>query len=680
MTAAGRRVLVCSCEDTMPLHGAAVAQACGGERPVEARQLCRSQTELFRRALEGSAVVTVACTQEAPVFRDIAEEAGFAGDLAFVNVREHAGWSSEAKAAGPKTAALIAAAAEPMPPTPFTSLESQGVLLVYGRDSVAIEAGRRLADTLDVTVMLSRPVDVQPPREGSLALARGTIVGATGRLGAFELRVDDVAAPSPSSRQALVFGPARNGLTSRADILLDLSGGRPLFPAHELRPGYLRADPQDGTAVERAIHEAAQLVGTFDRPRYIAFDADLCAHARSRRTGCTRCLDLCPTGAITPAGDHVSIDPAICAGCGACAGVCPTGAARYALPPAEAVIRRLRTLLVTYAEAGGREPVVLVHDGEHGEDLIDALARFGDGLPAHVLPLRVNEITQLDLAFLLSALALGARQVRLLARARPRHDQSGLERTLATAEAIAGGLGYGPERLGIIGADDPDRLAEALRALPAGGGTGRPSRFRPMGGGRDLLKVAIRETGVAAPVPAVAPIALPEKAPLGRIDVRVDGCTLCLACVSACPVGALSDNPDRPMLRFQEDLCVQCGLCAATCPEKVITLEPRLDLAAWAAGPVVVKEEEPFPCISCGKPFAPRSTIERIVSKLEGRHWMFAGDLAKRTSVLKMCETCRVEVVVNESFDPHAGPVRPAPRTSEDYLRERERKGEDPLG
>jgi hypothetical protein len=35
-------------------------------------------------------------------------------------------------------------------------------------------------------------------------------------------------------------------------------------------------------------------------------------------------------------------------------------------------------------------------------------------------------------------------------------------------------------------------------------------------------------------------------------------------------------------------------------------------------------------------------------------------------------------VVVNESFDPHAAPQRPAPRTTEDYLRERE-KGDDPL-
>src|SRR3546814_11012440 len=66
-------------------------------------------------------------------------------------------------------------------------------------------------------------------------------------------------------------------------------------------------------------------------------------------------------------------------------------------------------------------------------------------------------------------------------------------------------------------------------------------------------------------------------APFGRIAVDTAGCTLCLACVSACPTGALHDDENRPWLGFREEACVQCGLCRATCPEKVIALEPRLN-------------------------------------------------------------------------------------------------------
>ncbi|MBN9619126.1 MAG: DEAD/DEAH box helicase, partial [Actinobacteria bacterium] len=78
-------------------------------------------------------------------------------------------------------------------------------------------------------------------------------------------------------------------------------------------------------------------------------------------------------------------------------------------------------------------------------------------------------------------------------------------------------------------------------------------------------------------------IVLPDGAPFGAVTVNVEGCTLCLSCVSACPTGALSDDPERPMLRFTEDACVQCGLCKATCPEKVITLTPQIDFRAATA-------------------------------------------------------------------------------------------------
>ena len=69
---------------------------------------------------------------------------------------------------------------------------------------------------------------------------------------------------------------------SRCDIVLDLSGGTPLFSAHDLRDGYLRADPGDPAAVLRAVLKARDLVGTFDKPRYITFTEDLCAHSRSQ--------------------------------------------------------------------------------------------------------------------------------------------------------------------------------------------------------------------------------------------------------------------------------------------------------------------------------------------------------------------------------------------------------------
>jgi ferredoxin len=649
----------------------AVARCHRGAKVVSGRELCRAEMERARTSLAEGTPVTIACTQEAPLFRELAGEQG---DVTFVNIRETAGWSREGSKAGAKIAALLAAAAEPMPESALVSLDSEGVVLVYGRDEQAIEAGKLLENRLDVTVLLTRPGDVAPPLVTDFPVVKGTIRSAQGRLGAFELVVDDYAVPLPSSRASLAFATSREGAVSHCDIILDLSGGPALFPAADLRDGYVRADPGDPAALLRAVLKAGDLVGTFDKPRYITFNEHLCAHSRSRIVGCHRCLDLCPTGAITPAGNHVAIDPLICAGCGQCAAACPTGAASYALPPTDALLRKLRTLLTTYEQAGGTQPIVLLHDQDHGTPLIAALARHGDGLPANVLPVVVNELTQVGLEAIAAAFAYGATALRFVTRARPRHDMTGLTRTLTLAEQILSGLGFGSGRAGTIETDDPEALGDALRAIQPAQPVSHAATFQPVGAKRDVLRLALRELHHVAPAPVdVVPLA--AEAPFGAIEVNVEGCTLCLACVSACPTGALVDDPDRPMLRFIEDACVQCGLCKATCPEKVISLKPQLDFRAATATARVLKEEEPFCCIRCAKPFGVKSTIERVIAKLEGKHWMFKGQ-AQRLDVLKMCEDCRVIAVTEENLDPYGVPARPAPKTTEDYLREREGKPE----
>jgi ferredoxin len=665
-----RKILICSCEDTIPLDGAPVERACRGADVLRGRQLCRAELDRVRDAAAGGPAIAIACTQEAPLFREQGGETA----MTFVNIRETAGWSKDAKAAGPKIAALIAAAGEVMPDVPVVTLTSEGSALLYGSDEQVVEAARLLKDHLDVTVLISKDDAISPPSATEFPLFKGTIRTASGHLGAFKLRLDNYAAPAPSSRDRLNFAPSRDGVELQCDVLIDLSGGAPLLSSPDLRDGYLRADPKDAAAVLRTVLKARELSGTFEKPRYIAFTEHLCAHSRSNIVGCRRCLDLCPAGAITPNGDHVAIDAQICAGCGQCAAACPTGAAGYALPPADALLRRLRVLFATFLESGGVQPVLLFHDADHGRPLIEALARYGDGLPANVLPLEVNEITQLGLEALAGAFAYGATAVRLLLRAKPRHDVGGLNKTIAFGQTIVAGLGFDGSRIASIETDDPDVLGQALRAIEVLGAARRLASFVAVGKKREVLQLSLRELHAAAPAP-VDVIALPDGAPFGKVDVKIDGCTLCLSCVSACPTGALSDDPERPMLRFTEDACVQCGLCRATCPEKVITLKPQIDFGAATASSLVLKQEDPFLCIRCGTPFGVKSTVERVAAKLEGKHWMYK-DSKHRLDLVKMCADCRVQVTAEENFDPFGAPQRPRLRTTEDYLRARREEGE----
>lgn len=664
----GKTVLVCDCNRTMRIDGAALAKACGAEDAKVHTLLCRNQIGQFEAASASGKPVLVACTQEAPLFTETRAALGRDVDLQFTNIRERAGWSAEGDAALPKMAALLAEAALEVPAAPALTLRSAGTTLIYGRDEVAIEAARQLSERLDCTLLLDRPADLIPPRLTEVPILAGTVVAAKGYLGAFEVVVNGYAPALPFSRRFLEFERPRDGVVSNCDLILDLTGGTPLFPAHEKRDGYFRPDPRDPAAVQKALFDIVELVGEFEKPQYVKYDAALCAHGRNTKTGCTRCLDVCPTGAITSAGDQVAIDPYVCAGCGSCASVCPTGASTYALPPRETLLERLRTLLTVYGRAGGENPVLLVHDSRHGEDLIALMARYGRGLPARVLPFAVNEVTQVGFDFLATAFAYGASAVRILADPKKRDELAGLAGQLGLAETMLIGLGFGEGRLGVIETNDPDAVEAELYALPLLAAP-RAGGFLPMGGRRGVTTLALRHLHAVAPAP-VDMLPLPAGAPFGAVEVNTADCTLCLSCVGACPTGALIDNPDWPMLRFIEDACVQCGLCKVTCPEKVITLKPRLNFTDDARSPTLLKEEEPAHCIRCGKPFGTRSAIERVIEKLAGKHWMFQNEAAVER--IRMCEDCRVIVQTETVIEPLAGPPRPVPRTTEDYIRARE--------
>ncbi len=687
----GNRVLVCDCEGTMTIDGKALAKACesgpanaDGELAV-ATHLCRVQIEEFQRqagaAAEDDTPLLVACTQEAPLFLETLNElaegkANPTSPARFVNIREKAGWSDAAPGGDSasktssinltaKMAALLGEAAMDLSPAQSVTMKSDGVTLILGRDEAAFEAAAKLAGRLNVTVVLEGAEDVVPPALNETPVFAGRVTGAGGHLGAFQVTIADFTAAKASSRGTLQWEGNRQSGTSECDLILDLRGGPALFPHADKRDGYFNPDPGNPALIADAIMALTDMVGEFEKPRYVDYDANICAHSRSRITGCSRCIDNCPAGAIAPDGDRVKIDPYICGGCGVCASVCPTGAATYALPRGDDLFKRVRTVLQSYTKAGGADPVLLLHDQARGEEAIGLMARLGRGLPTNVIPFAVNEVSQAGLDLFFTATALGAARVLILMPPEKRPDAEAQQGEIETAETVFEALGYGRGRVQALDLDDPsaveDRLwsLESLTTMPAGD-------FLPLGRKRAVMGLALDSLYAAAPTPVDA-VALPDGAPFGTVEVDIDGCTLCLSCVGACPAGALRDNPDKPQLSFIEDACVQCGLCKKTCPESVISLTPRLSFLAEAKAPRVQKEEDPFHCIRCGKPYGTRATINQMTEKLKG-HAMFAGDALNR---LKMCDDCRVMVQFDVE-NPLAGAPRPVTRTTDDYLRERE--------
>ncbi|MGI9385287.1 MAG: 4Fe-4S dicluster domain-containing protein [Methyloligellaceae bacterium] len=669
----GRQLLVCNCERTMEIDGDKLKACLGGDGDLTVHaHLCRAQIETFGRALDEGAPLLVACTQEAPLFRELAEEQGVT-DIAFTNIRERAGWSEAKGATLPKMAALIAEAAQEVKPVGTAPVTSKGVCLVYGAGEAAKEVAEQLAERLNVSLLLSDAADVIPPSVVTVPIYKGRVVRAAGTLGGFEIKVDGYAPAVPSSRDALEFMMERNGATSECDLIFDMSGGTPLFPAGERRDGYFHVDPSHAVGIAKAMFEITDYVGEFEKPLYVTYNADICAHGRSGQVGCSNCLDNCPLSAISPDGDTVSIDPMVCGGCGNCSAVCPTGAVSYAYPVREDLIGRCQTLLATYHAAGGRNAVVLFHDQRHGNGVIAAMARHGRGLPANVLPLPLYSVNVLGHDGLLAVLTAGAQQIAVLAPPDRVDELPALEAQAVLANTFMSGLGHGSDaRVRVLTEQDPDVIEAALYDLEPLNGLA-PLTFTAVGGKREIARTVLGKLNEQAPEPQEV-LELPAGAPYGRIHVAAEGCTLCLACVSCCPADALADNPERPQVRFTEAACVQCGLCRTTCPENVISLEPRYDFTSAALTPQVLNEEEPYECVRCGKAFGVKASVERVIGELQGKHWMFQNE--DQLQLIRMCDECRVIAVSERGGDPFAEGKRPRIRTTDDYLAAEEKARE----
>lgn len=658
------RVLICDCEKTMHMNEDKLTKACKDNYDLSFHnQLCRRQIKSYEDSINTGSCL-VACTQEAPLFLEIAEENQLDGNVSFVNIREQAGWSSDTQNITAKMSALLAEASHKSEPSKVRTIESDGLCYIYGEGQVAINTAIRLSKHLPVSLILKQHDNIILPEVISVPVFKGEIKALSGSLGSFQFSVEDYATMIPSSKETLQFS-ARKNTEITCSLFLDLTGDTPLINAHEKRDGYYRADPENPLAVSETLFDIIDLVGIFEKPIYVEYDSHICAHSRSRITGCSNCIDACATGAITSSGDNIVVDAQICAGCGSCAAVCPTGAISYTVPDRQSLVERIQILADSYLEAGGKKPVLLVHDETHGTPLISVMARYGKGLPGHIIPFSLYSITVLGHDIFATAFAAGFESIVILCNPENQDELVPLDNEITIMRDILQELSIDHElRLIKLIENDPDTVENYLHEIESIGGL-QTAHFKPLGNRREIARSAISAL-VKSAKSSVEIISLSENAPYGSIAVDDTGCTLCLACVSSCPVNALADNPEQPQLRFTEAACVQCGLCKSTCPENVITLKPRLNLKSSAMQPLTLYEEEPFECIKCGSPFASKSTIERMVEKLSGAHWMYEGD---RANLLKMCDTCKIETQAEASGgDPFAYGKRPKTRTSQDYI------------
>jgi ferredoxin len=459
--------------------------------------------------------------------------------------------------------------------------------------------------------------------------------------------------------------------TLQADLVFDLSDA-PILTLHQPPQGYFAPGPDALKQADDAMR-LTQMVGQFEKAKFFVYKDKLCAHGRNGITGCTACIDVCSAEAISHNGNQIKVNPQLCVGCGACTTVCPSGALSYAWPRATDLGLRIKTVLNTFIAAGGREPGLLLHSEEEGTRLIEALGRMAranthaprnaqpsqsssplSGLPARLVPLPLHHVASVGIDVWLAAVAWGASHIGiLLTGVEAPQYVAALQKQIDVAQAILAGLGYTGTHITLVRAATPKQLDVALQGLRPATTPMPRATFHVAPEKRTTLDFALEhllrhapQAAVTAAPPAsglkgtpgtLAEIALPAGALYGTVELNKASCTLCMACVGACPESALMDNANMPQLRFVERNCVQCGLCEKTCPEDAITLRPRLLLGDPAKQARVLNEAAPYHCIRCNKPFGTLQIVENMLSKL-ALHGAFAGNLDR----IRMCSDCRV--------------------------------------
>ncbi len=423
------------------------------------------------------------------------------------------------------------------------------------------------------------------------------------------------------------------------DLVLDLqstpsfTGGRP--PVGYCAPG------SNPAFLEQAMKELPEMRGRFKKPQFVVFEKDRCFHGRSRTHDCRRCLEICPVGSIRSMDSKISINHSLCQGCGSCALICPSDAFRVVQPSQEELLNSLQSSLKSKLAEGVSSVSLIIFDSETvaGSEFLGMDDRL------HTACFKVEQIAHVRLEMLLFAVASGASEVLVACDPQnPPAVREAVRQQVEMARAILRGFGLGEERIQFWvvfpeGLNPEEKVPrQACIGEQANDAWIAPMTFPNDTGRRTLVhRVAMYLQGRSGVQQSC--LSLPKGSPFGTVAVNADACTLCMACVVACPSAALSSGDAVPRLLFREFRCHQCGLCRDTCPEGAIQLIPRLLLGKRETeNQAVLREMEPFRCVECGAPFAPPVMIGRIREKLAG-HWMYATEQQRRR--LQMCGTCR---------------------------------------
>jgi len=327
-------------------------------------------------------------------------------------------------------------------------------------------------------------------------------------------------------------------------------------------------------------------------------DAPFVFHsACEAKYGCTKCIDGCPSDALSLEHGMVEVDPTKCTRCGECATVCPVSAIQMPKLSEDALDGLLSGLARSAAPAA---ILVLTCDRSKTE------------------PRQWTFVEQVD-----DVGIIGPRQILAAA-------SSGLAALIVyCADGSCQGLSKAKRAVESVRRAMADRTGFVVEFLVGDEGRDEIRRFAV---GEQFRKRVVRGAGKEPWLRftgALSSLADPgaQALDLGLTNLKIsDTCTLCGTCEKSCPHSALAVKGG--VLEFDSARCTSCGYCAQVCPEKSITIEPLENISGLDRRAVF--QDEIVNCARCGTPLGSRGLLRRV-TVLVGRE----------DPMMKYCQNCK---------------------------------------
>lgn len=371
---------------------------------------------------------------------------------------------------------------------------------------------------------------------------------------------------------------------------------------------------------ERALLEFLQVKSPIYRYKnYINYDSSICQYDKRREECCGKCAELCPSVAILKdeSKRELVFSQVDCVGCGDCVSVCPSGSLEFTPLPSAS----FWALLDFYK---GKK-ILLVDEKFSLENLEISLDK-------NVLPLVLNS-AQLNETTLLALLQTSGANITLCATrlSKGNEDAIALLNDIFERKFNKKAIFVVNEAKNLQTALEKCEFIDDLRFdLPKS-----PMLKREHFAKRLAHIVGDDDLGV---------VKSGEWVRYGQIKVDESRCTLCLACVGACNVGALVADSKDNSLKFNASLCTTCAYCIKSCaePDTIALERSGIELNSAYFSFRTLASDELFACVECGKEFATKKAVEKVANLMKDK---FAGD-EKRLKTLYCCAECKAKLMI----------------------------------